>query len=360
MTLTVILLLASLVIILICAELFTNAVEWLGLKLNVNEGVVGSVFAAVGTAMPETLIPIVAVLFVGSAGGAHGEEVGIGAILGAPFMLSTLAMFVTGLAIFLFSRSGRRGTTLSVNTSVLGRDIRFFLIAYLVAVGTAFVDNYPLKVAVAIGLLGLYVYYVYRHAKEEEQTHDIEEEIEEGTPVETQAEELGPLRFQPRSSDPHLRVVALQLAVSLGVMVLGANMFVVQVTDVATALSVPALILSLLIAPIATELPEKFNSVLWVRRGKDTLALGNISGAMVFQSCFPVSFGLVFTHWDASQSPVAFMSAGMALAAGALLFVLMRTGQKKLTARALMICGAFYAAYVAYLAVVVLPAGAQH
>jgi cation:H+ antiporter len=355
--LTVILLLASLVIILICAELFTNAVEWLGLKLNVNEGVVGSVFAAVGTAMPETLIPIVAVFFVG---GAHGGDVGIGAILGAPFMLATLAMFVTGTAIFIFSRSGRRGTTLMVNTSVLGRDIRFFLIAYLIAVGTAFVPNYPLKVAVAVGLLALYVYYVYRHAKEEEQTHDIEEEIEAGTPLETEAEELGPLRFQPGSQNPQMGVVSLQLVVSLAVMVFGADMFVKQVTEVATALAVPSLILALLIAPIATELPEKFNSVLWVRRGKDTLALGNISGAMVFQSCFPVSFGLIFTHWDASQNPPAFMSAGMAIAAGTLLFILMRTGQKKLTARTLITCGAFYAAYLVYLAVAVLPAGSPH
>ena len=50
-------------------------------------------------------------------------------------------------------------------------------------------------------------------------------------------------------------------------------------------------ILALIIAPIATELPEKFNSVLWVRTGKDTLAMGNITGAMVFQSCVPTVLG---------------------------------------------------------------------
>ena len=56
-------------------------------------------------------------------------------------------------------------------------------------------------------------------------------------------------------------------------------------------------ILALIIAPIATELPEKFNSVLWVRNGKDTLAMGNITGAMVFQSCLPTVLGLLFTTW---------------------------------------------------------------
>jgi cation:H+ antiporter len=368
MALTLILLVASLIIILMCAELFTNAVEWLGVKLNVNEGVVGSIFAAVGTAMPETLIPIVAVLFVGSAEGAHGEEVGIGAILGAPFMLATLAMFITGLAIWIFSRSGRRTTTLSVNTSILGRDIRFFLIAYLIAVSIAFVDEHDfrfLRILVAIGLLGLYIYYVYRHASEEEQTHELEHEFEAPAPWEKEQEaheELAPLRFSRRSKNPNMSMVVLQLAVSLGVMVLGARLFVDQVTIVATAVGVPALILSLLIAPVATELPEKFNSVLWVRRSKDTLALGNISGAMVFQSCFPVSFGLIFTSWSAAESREAFISAGMAIAAGTLLWIFMRTGRQQLTASALMICGAFYLAYVVYLAVALLPygSGAAH
>src|SRR5215203_1934253 len=89
-------LLASFVIILAGAELFTNGIEWFGRKLGLAEGAVGSVLAAVGTALPETMIPIIAILF---STGEHSEEVGVGAILGAPFMLSTLAMFVTGVAV---------------------------------------------------------------------------------------------------------------------------------------------------------------------------------------------------------------------------------------------------------------------
>ena len=56
------LLLFSFAIILTGALLFTNAIEWLGHKLNLGEGAVGSIPAAVGTAMPETLIPIVAII----------------------------------------------------------------------------------------------------------------------------------------------------------------------------------------------------------------------------------------------------------------------------------------------------------
>src|SRR5439155_22448208 len=97
--------------------------------------------------------------------------------------------------------------------------------------------------------------------------------------------------------------------ISLGVMFGGAHLFVLHLSPLALALGVPPLILALLIVPVATELPEKFNSVLWVRRGKDTLALGNISGALVFQSTFPVTLGLCFLDWRFAPSDPALIGA---------------------------------------------------
>ena len=102
---TVFLLIVAFLVILAGCELFCNGVEWFGRKLHLGEGAVGSVLAAVGTALPETVIPIIAILF-GSA--EAGEEIGIGAILGAPFMLSTLAMFVCGISIVIFTLMKRR------------------------------------------------------------------------------------------------------------------------------------------------------------------------------------------------------------------------------------------------------------
>ena len=80
----ILMLFVSLIVILIAAELFVNAIEWLGKLLNLSEGAVGSVLAAVGTALPETLIPIIALV---SGNHESAEEIGIGAILGAPLML---------------------------------------------------------------------------------------------------------------------------------------------------------------------------------------------------------------------------------------------------------------------------------
>src|SRR6185437_13900708 len=111
-------LLVSFVVILAGAELFTNGIEWFGHKLGLAEGAVGSVLAAVGTALPETMIPIIAILF--ATGGGAGESstahaIGIGAILGAPFMLSTLAMFVTGVAVLIVARRRAAGDVMPVD-----------------------------------------------------------------------------------------------------------------------------------------------------------------------------------------------------------------------------------------------------
>ena len=147
---TVVLFLMSFVVILSGCELFVNSVEWFGRRLDLGEGAVGSVLAAVGTALPETIIPIIAI----AAGGTAGVEVGTGAILGAPFMLSTLAMFVCGSAVVIFSLTGSRSRTVRLNRVVLNRDLSFFLVVYSVGVLVGVVHLGPIKHAVALPAAG--------------------------------------------------------------------------------------------------------------------------------------------------------------------------------------------------------------
>jgi cation:H+ antiporter len=336
------------VVILLGAELFTNGIEWFGRKLELAEGAVGSVLAAVGTALPETMIPIIAILSGGGSDASHG--VGVGAILGAPFMLSTLAMFVTGVAVLLAGRKRATADSMLVDTRVLAHDMRYFAIAYALAIGAAFLPLEPvwLKWIVAAVLIGIYAWYVKGHF---EADPDVD------------AEDLAPLRMHRldvagRREDPaipRLRVVNLQVAVALGLIVLGAIFFVDAVHHLAVTLGVDQALLALVIAPIATELPEKFNSVIWVRGGKDTLAMGNITGAMVFQSTIPTVVALVFasTAWRATEgSYTAFASAGIAFAASAIIFIPMaRSG--RLRGRNLLVGGLFYLAYLALVILVI-------
>jgi cation:H+ antiporter len=342
-----VILLGSFVIILAGAELFTNGIEWFGRKLGLAEGAVGSVLAAVGTALPETMIPIVAILFSGEA---HSDEIGVGAILGAPFMLATLAMFVTGVAVIYQARHRSTGDVMQVDTKVLSADMRTFVIAYGLAIAAAvFLPSEPTwpKLVVAGVLLVVYAWYVKGHF-EADPSIDIED--------------LAPLRFHRFDSGrtagveathgPRLRVVNLQVIVALGLIVIGAVAFVDAVGHVATSLGVSQVLLALVVAPIATELPEKFNSIIWIRQGKDTLAMGNITGAMVFQSAIPTSVALVFAPeiWVAGPgSYIAFASAGIAFLASAAIFLPMyRAG--RLRGRGLLVGGAFYVAYLAIVA----------
>jgi len=104
-------------------------------------------------------------------------------------------------------------------------------------------------------------------------------------------------------------------------------------------------LLALVIAPIATELPEKFNSVLWIRQRKDTLALGNITGAMVFQSTFPVSIGLVFTSWQLTGD--ALVAGLLALVSGTVFYTTLRV-RHTLTWWSLGGAGSVYFIYLVY------------
>jgi cation:H+ antiporter len=347
----IILLVVALVVILAGAELFTNGIEWFGRKLNLAEGAVGSVLAAVGTALPETMIPIIAILFAGTAAGAEASHaVGVGAILGAPFMLSTLAMFVTGVAVLSQAKRRTNRDLMPVNTRVLGKDIRFFFLTYALAIAAAFVPaGFDwVKVVVAVVLVVLYALYVRAHfVAEAEAGHG-----EELAPLRFHRFDRGGIRIDPGS--PRMRVVSAQVLAALGLIIAGAIVFVGAVTHVAETIGVAPAILSLVIAPIATELPEKFNSVLWVRTGKDTLAMGNITGAMVFQSCIPVVFALLFASdaWTVTADPesiITFASAGIAFASTAVLFLpMMRSG--RLTGRGLVLGGLFYLAYLVLVA----------
>ncbi len=301
----VVLLIASFAVILAGALAFTNAVEWLGHRLQLGEGATGSVLAAVGTAMPETLIPIVAII-----GGTEGSEgVAVGAIIGAPFLLATLAMALVGLSAFLFKARRPQGLELKADTETLDRDLIFFLVFFAGALvaGVALPDALHLPLAIVFVIA--YLVYVRRTLRGGGDVQEIDT--------------IGRLYMDRGEDDePSNFLIGLQLAVGLGAIVGGAHLFVEEMIHVAESIGVEALVLSLILAPLATELPEKINSFFWIREAKDSLALGNITGAMVFQSTIPVAFGLAFTDWELDRYAV--VSASLGLAGGALAYWALR------------------------------------
>jgi cation:H+ antiporter len=297
--------LGALVIILLGCELFTNGIEWLGCRLSLGAGAVGSVLAAVGTALPETAVPLVAILVLG---GEAGREIGVGAILGAPFMLSTLAFNITAVAVVYHALRGRRGYRMDVDAQVVGQDLSYFFVVYAVAILASFLPWHGAKVGVAVGLLGCYAYYVWLHFRKKSTQEE---------------QELRQLHFcHWREGDPWMWHIIVQVVVSLAAIVAGAHVFVNALEHLGGYVGISARALSMIVTPIATELPEKFNSVIWVGHRKDTLAMGNITGAMVFQSCVPVAVGLIGTAWVLDTA--SWTSAIIALVSAAAVYTVLK------------------------------------
>ncbi len=327
------LLIVAFAVVLAGALLFTNAVEWLGHSLGLGEGAVGSVLAAVGTAAPETLIAIVALLDTDP----KSEDVAIGAIVGAPFLLGTLAMGLVGLFAYLYRGRRPQGVNLDAHAPTLERDLIFFLAFFGIAGALAWGPPAPVRIVAGVVFLLAYVWYVRRT-------------LTSGGEVQGE-DTLKPLIFDRRSGDhgdPPPWLCVVQLLVGLGLMIFGAHLFVEHLLGIADTLGADPLVLALILAPLATELPEKVNSFFWVREGKDALALGNISGAMVFQSTIPIGIGLLFTHWSLSTN--AFVSVVLGLAGGILAYEsLHRAGRFKLPA----VIG-WFALYIAFIVIVVV------
>ena len=295
-------LLAAFVLIVGGAIGFTNAVEWLGHRLNLGDGAVGALLAAVGTALPESIIPVVALISGG--GSPEAVEIAIGAIIGAPFVLATLAMLVIAGSALAYRGRREQGAEVLNDLPSTRRDLITFLLFFPLGVAVGALDTSPgVQLAVAALLVGGYCVYAWLTVRAGGDSDD--------------DAELDPLYFDRSKDDPPTTLqISLQFAVSLAAIIGGAELFVTAIESIAESLGVAPLVLSLVLAPLATELPEKANSILWVRDGKDTLAVANVTGAMAFQATVPVALGLAVTEWDLAAE--ALVASGIAIAGAAL------------------------------------------
>ena len=239
---------------------------------------------------------------------------------------------MTGVSVLVYAATGRRSMVMQTDTRVISRDLSFFLCLYGAAVLTTFAHAFfPLRLLVALALLLSYAWYVRRTLRAEGDQHG----------------ELDLLHLaRLLRTGNHAWLIVLQVLAALALMIWGADLFVRHVSTLSLALGMSTLILSMIITPIATELPEKLNSVIWTGQRKDTLAMGNITGAMVFQSSFPVAFGLVFTPWDLHGAPM--VSASLALAATGLVLAWIRL-KHSLNPYILLAGGPLYAVFVGYI-----------
>ena len=347
----IVLLLACAVVIYLACEWFVNAVEWLGHRLQIGPVAVGTVLAAVGTALPESVVTFVAVVFGGSAA---TDDIGVGAALGGPLVVGTLAYGVSGLMLLLRHRAAvplvtrvgapaappNGGPTAGgepvnpfagTDTRRLARDQIWFLSIFVVKVALGLVA-FAYKPWLGVLFFIAYGAYFWR---------------EVGGSDEAAHQAVEPLKLQPRRTVPRGWAVAAQTLATLVVIFLASQLFVHQLEWAGPRLGLRPVVVALLLAPIATELPEIMNAVIWVRQGKTQLALANISGSMMIQATVPSGLGLLFTAWR-FDAPLILAAGATMLAVGYLLLML-RTG--RITAARLTAAAGFYLAFAAALAV---------
>ena len=319
-----------LIVILIAAEVFTNALEHLGEKLGISEGVTGSLFAAVGTALPETMVPLLALL-AGTKNASTNEEIGVGSILGAPLMLATLSISL--MAISVWRQRGIQGHLRPERTG-LTRDLNFFIVAFSFAAIAMYVPHTLAVVRYGISAAMVMTYFVYVL---------MTLNASKALVADGHATEAGSDMFLCRIGLPNNTVVILlQLILGVALLIAGAKGFINGVEAAAHIIGISALLLSLLIIPIATELPEKVNSILWIRKGKDTLAFGNITGAMVFQGTLLPAIGIMLTPWQPRSEVVL----GIALTLIAAVWIRYLAGKSILKVWHLLLNGAAYLTYL--------------
>jgi cation:H+ antiporter len=320
-----------LIVILIAAEVFTNALEHLGEKLKISEGVTGSLFAAVGTALPETSVPLLALL-AGTSDPHLNEEIGVGAILGAPLMLATLSISL--LAFAVLKRRGAQGHFHPEKTGLI-RDLNFFIAAFIFATIALFIPHEVMAVRYVIGFCMVMIYFIYIM---------LTLNASKSLVADGHATEADRPMFICRLGLPNnMTVVVVQLILGLVLLIAGAKGFISGVEEAAALLGMSALLLSLLIIPIATELPEKVNSILWIRKAKDTLAFGNITGALVFQGTLLPAIGIMLTPW----APRTEVLAGVVITLLAAIWLRVLISRGQLRVWHVWVNGVMYLTYLA-------------
>jgi cation:H+ antiporter len=284
-------------------EYFVNGVEWVGRKAGISQNAVGTVLAAFGTALPESVVTFVAVVF---GHDAEQKNIGVGAALGGPLVLATIAYPIVGVML-LVTRTQSPNRPIDVNRQRLSRDQSWFLLIFVFKITLGFLA-FAIKPWLGWLFLAAYAAYTWFEVNHEG-------DAPEG--------ELERLKFQSKAENPGWPLVTIQTLLSLGVIFEASHVFVAQLDVVGPWLGIPSTVVALFLSPIATELPETMNAIIWIRQGKHRLALSNISGSMMIQATVPTALGLFFTPWlfDGALAVAAVVTA---IAVAGLLILLRR------------------------------------
>lgn len=275
---TIIIMILAAILIYFSCEFFVNGIEWVGKAFGISQSAVGSVLAAFGTALPESIVTFMAVVF---GTNSNQKDIGIGAALGGPLVLSTIAYATVGISIFVFSNRRKSGQCIRFDSKKLSRDQIWFMCIFVFKIALGLV---AFAIKPWLGILFLVAYGIYFYKEISGKNIEVSEELE-------------PLKIFSKDIRPKKSLILYQTIGALILIFIGSQIFVHNLGILSNSLGMSPHMVSLLLSPVATELPETLNAVIWVRQGKEELALLNISGSMMIQATVPSALGIMFTPW---------------------------------------------------------------
>ena len=240
--------LLGLAVLTLGAEWLVRGAARLAISVGISALVVGLTVVAYGTSAPEVVVSLTASL-------AGKSEVALGNVIGSN---SFNVLFILGICALL--------APLKVDLKLIRWEAPL-LIALSGAIWLAALDGVLSRVEGGLLLAGLVSYSLGTVRASRRETKAVREEYEQGVGA---------------GKSATLPVDLALIAAGLALLVSGSKLFIGGSIEIAQALGVSDLVISLTLVAAGTSMPEVATSILATLRGQRDIAVGNVIGSNVF------------------------------------------------------------------------------
>ncbi len=269
---------AGIAMLIASSFLLTITIEDLGKRGRFSDRFTGAVISPLFTALPELVVIIFALVLVGKESGA---EIAAGTIIGEPFMVSALGFPAVALALFIAGRKGRNDQldpALPLTLIFLGAVFPIMLIP-------SFFRSLLLRVFIAAVLVSLYFLFL-RFVRGERNEGEMAEELRIGNRI----------------------ILVAAILSGLALLFAGSAALVRGIDSVSIITGVNQELVTILLVPIGTIVPETMNAIIWASRNKTNLSIGAIAGEEVFFVTLFPALGILASQWIVTRDGIIAVS----------------------------------------------------
>ncbi|MEM0133918.1 MAG: hypothetical protein QXU18_01635 [Thermoplasmatales archaeon] len=258
---------AGIVMLIASSLLLTITIEDIGRKGKFSERITGAVISPIFTSLPELTVIVLALLFVGER---SGSEIAAGTIIGEPFMVSAIGFPIVALTLIFAKRKGK----LEEIDKILSKMLIFMGLVFPIILIPLYFSSIPARIIVAILLVTLYFVFLKLVRGE----RDFEEEAKE-------------VKIK------NISLLVLFLVGGVILLLGGSSILVTAIDKLSVQIGVNRELITILLVPIGTIVPETMNAIIWASRRKTSLAIGAMVGEEIFFVTLFPALGILASQW---------------------------------------------------------------